>query len=551
MFLGVPSGWGSAPNENYAHAMGLGMARLRRSANLVALVAFAGVLTLALLAPVAARATSLERIGTFDTPTYATSPPGDPDRLFVVEKDGEIKLIENGDTSSFLDIESMVLSGPVDDPGALRVHGLFSMAFSPDYATDGLFYVAYSNVDDPDTEAVDEAADLHIAEFTASGDRADPASRREVLTVPYPASGDHFGGQLHFGPDAYLYVTTGDGSEHEPLDAQNLDTLYGKILRIDPAQSGSAAYSIPTDNPFVGSTPGEDEIWSYGLRNPWRFSFDRLTGDLAIGDVGETGYEEIDYAPGPDAGKGNNYGWPCREGMHPYSTEPPCDGAQSFTEPVFEYPHQTGNCSITGGYVVRDASLDDLYGRYLYADLCAGELRSLDLESPTLDRSEDLCLESPTSFGEDASGRIYVTSLAGAVYRLTATGSSGACPSDAPPNPPPLSQASPERSPPLAPPPPGDVLCGGKLATVVGSSGSETLRGTPKRDVITGRSGRDRIRGGEGNDTICGGSGRDTLRGGAGNDTLIGGPGRDRLRGGRGQDRCGAALDKAIGCTHG
>ncbi|MBK5110985.1 MAG: PQQ-dependent sugar dehydrogenase, partial [Thermoleophilia bacterium] len=184
---------------------------------------------------------------------------------------------------------------------------------------------------------------------------------------------------------------------------------------------------------FAGPTPGEDEIWSYGLRNPWRFSFDRLTGDLVIGDVGYSTWEEVDFAAGPDPGKGDNFGWNCREGMNQFSTAPPCDAAQAFTEPVFEYEHLDGNCSITGGYVVRDPALGDLYGRYLYADWCVGELRSLALEPPVLGRSEGLCVQFPTSFGEDSSGRIYVTSYYGPVYRLTAGGSSGACATDTTP----------------------------------------------------------------------------------------------------------------------
>ena len=392
--------------------------------------AFVSLLVLAMLSPAGASALSLEQVGNFATPTYVTSDPGDPDRLFVVERKGRIQLVENGQSSLFLDITSIVL-GPRDD-GAFRGLGLYSMAFSPDFETDSLFYVAYSSADDPNTANEDESFEWHLAEFTAAGDSADPASRREVLTIEYPEARLHYAGQLHFGPDGYLFASTGDGGPQGDPDgnAQNLNNLNGNILRIDPHSTPGSAYTVPADNPFAGATPGKDEIWSYGLRNPWRFSFDRLTGDLVIGDVGHGAREEVDFATGPDPGKGANFGWNCWQGTIQFSTAPPCDAEQTFTDPVFEYEHVDGNCSITGGYVVRDPALADLFGRYLYADFCVGELRSLDLESPVLGRSEGLCVQFPTSFGEDSSGRIYVTSFDGPVYRLTAGGSSGACAPD-------------------------------------------------------------------------------------------------------------------------
>ena len=392
--------------------------------------AFFSLLVLGMLCPAGARALSLEQVGNFATPTYVTSDPGDPDRLFVVERKGRIQLVENGQSSLFLDITSIVL-GPRDD-GAFRGLGLYSMAFSPEFATDSLFYVAYSSADDPNTENEDESFEWHLAEFTAAGDSADPASRREVLTIKYPEARLHYAGQLHFGPDGYLFASTGDGGPQGDPDgnAQNLNNLNGNILRIDPHSTPGSAYTVPADNPFAGEIPGKDEIWSYGLRNPWRFSFDRLTGDLVIGDVGHGAREEVDFATGADPGKGANFGWNCWQGTIQFSTAPPCDAEQTFTDPVFEYEHVDGNCSITGGYVVRDPALGDLFGRYLYADFCVGELRSLDLESPVLDRSEGLCVQFPTSFGEDSSGRIYVTSFDGPVYRLAAGGSSGACAPD-------------------------------------------------------------------------------------------------------------------------
>ena len=383
------------------------------------------------LLPAGANALSLEQVGNFSEPTYVTSDPDDPDRLFVGERSGRIQLVENGQSSLFLDIESIVLSPP--DDAAKLDHGLYSMAFSPEFAADSLFYVAYSSADDPNTANEDESGEWHLAEFTANGDSASPASRREVLAIEYPPDQEHYGGQLHFGRDGYLYASTGDGGPQGDPDgnAQDLNSLLGKMIRIDPREKGGSGYEVPTSNPFAGSTPGADEIWSYGLRNPWRFSFDRLTGDLVTGDVGYVTREEVNFALAPDPGKGANFGWNCREGTAPFSTAPLCDASQTtFTDPIFEYEHVSGNCSVTGGYVVRDPALGDLFGRYLYADFCLGELRSLDLGPPVLDRSEGFCVQFPTSFGEDSSGRIYVASLMGPVYRVAVEGSSGDCPPD-------------------------------------------------------------------------------------------------------------------------
>ena len=412
-----------------------GFARAARS--LRRFTPFLGVLGALTALPASASAVALTEVGTFERPTFVTSDPGDPDRLFVVEQAGRIRLTEDGRTSTFLDIRGIF--DPLGDP--FDEHGVWSMAFAPDYRSSRLFYLAYSGVDDPGT-VDDESGDWHIAEFEADGDTADAATRREVLTVEFPPSQYHYGGQLQFGTDDYLYASIGDGGPNgDPAgNAQDLGALLGKIVRIDPRGSGPGDYTVPADNPFAdtpGCTDGCDEIWSYGLRNPWRFSFDRLTGDVVIGDVGFDGWEEVDFETGPDPGRGDNFGWNCREAMHQFSTVPPCDDPHDLTEPLFEYEHLNGNCSITGGYVVRDTSLGDLYGRYLYADFCVGELRSLDLSSsPAQDRSEGLCVGLPISFGEDSSGRVYVTSLHGAIYRLTYAGSTGACTQDAPPQPP-------------------------------------------------------------------------------------------------------------------
>jgi glucose/arabinose dehydrogenase len=388
----------------------------------------------ALIAPAGASALELQDVGTFDRPTYVTSEPNDPNRLFVVEQAGRIQLIQGGTTTTFLNIEPLVHAlEPFGD------YGLLSIAFSPHYANNHLFYVLYTNLD----------GDWQIDEFSTNGVSADPASRRSVLSVKYPLPVNdplcspqcHYGGQLQFGPDGYLYASTGDGGPQGDPDgnAQNLQAQLGKILRIDPQGSAPGGYTVPADNPFThtaGCTDGCDEIWSYGLRNPWRFSFDRLTGDLVIGDVGYASWEEVDFETWPNAGRGHNFGWNCREGAHPGpgAASAVCTArAGTFTDPVFEYPHvDPGPCSVTGGYVVRDRSLADLYGRYLYADFCTGELRSLVLGLATAsgDRSEGLSVPRPTSFGEDADCRIYVTSFNGPIYRLTeqAGGATAGCP---------------------------------------------------------------------------------------------------------------------------
>jgi glucose/arabinose dehydrogenase len=401
---------------------------LARHPRLLAPLLIAAILAVAgLVAPASASALTLEQVGSFDRPTYVTSDPRDPNRLFVVEQAGRIMLVDNNVTE-FLDIEPLV-----HDLNPFGDYGMFSIAFSPNFANDQLFYVTYSGADDPSTMA--NESDWHLDEFRAEGDVANPASRREVLTIQPPQS--HFGGQLHFGPDGYLYASTGDGGPQGDTNgrAQDLGSLLGKILRIDPEGSAPGEYTVPADNPFTG-TAGDDEIWSFGLRHPWRFSFDRLTGNLAVSDVGWQAWEEVNFDTGPNPGRGDNYGWRCREGAHPgpgAATQVCVNGAGTFTEPVFEYAHvdPDGACSITGGYVVRDHGLGGLYGRYLYADFCVGELRSLQLGLPMAagDRSEGVAVPQPTSFGEDANCRLYVTSFNGPVYRLRepASGTTSGC----------------------------------------------------------------------------------------------------------------------------
>lgn len=370
-----------------------------------------------------AHAASLVPIGDFDAPIYVTSDPGNADRLLVAEREGRVVLVEGANRSVYADLGALVQCC-----GGER--GLLSIAAAPDFATSGRFYAAYTGT----PSAGGALGDIHVDAFRPNPGGGAPL-RERIATIGHSADDNHNGGQLQFGPDGYLYVSTGDGGgAGDPEEnAQDLNSLLGKVLRIEPRPGETPGYAIPSDNPFVG-VAGLDEIWSYGLRNPWRFSFDRLNGDLVIADVGQARREEVDLAvsPGPGVvgGRGANYGWNCMEGSMPYSLAPAsCDGLSSFTEPVFEYPHAdpgTGGafgCSITGGYVVRDPAVPELYGRYLYADFCEGELRSVALPSSPGglaggDRSEGLSVLNPVSFGEDAAARIYVVAQDGPVYRL-------------------------------------------------------------------------------------------------------------------------------------
>jgi glucose/arabinose dehydrogenase len=351
-----------------------------------------------------AGAVSLQPIGNFNDPIYITSPPGDP-RLFVVERPGYIEVVHDGVTSQFLDIHTLT----TEPEGTVR--GLLSMAFDPNYATNGLFYVFYTGTAPPDARE----GFIHVDEFHVSSNPnvADVASRRPVLTITQPSTMDHpetAGGQLQFGKDGLLYISVGDGGDRST--PQNLALLNGKILRIDPHGAAPGQYSIPPSNPYASSGTARHEIWASGFRNPWRFSFDDATGDLIIADVGEDLSEEIDLAPASSGlGRGADFGWPACEGF-----AGSCPGT---TLPVFAYPHTdpggdvAHGCAIIGGYVYRGTQIPELPGRYLYADLCTGELRSIKLAVPSAgdDRPESApgALTAPQSFGEDASGNLYVT----------------------------------------------------------------------------------------------------------------------------------------------
>jgi glucose/arabinose dehydrogenase len=356
----------------------------------------------------AAAGVKLVSVGSFSAPVYVTAPRGDRRRIFVVEQAGTIRVIRAGKRlpTPFLDIRSIVKAG--------GEQGLLSMAFAPDYATTKRFYVNYT----------DKAGLQRIAEYrAATADRANSSSARTVLRYD-GVEDNHNGGLIVFGPDRLLYAGTGDGGgandQHGARgNAQDLGSLLGKILRIDPRRSGSRPYSVPASNPFVGRDGAQPEIYSYGLRNPWRFSFDRTTGDLTIGDVGQNAVEEIDFARKGEA-RGVNYGWRPLEGTRRNFQEP----APGAVAPVLELSHSSGNCSVTGGYVVRDRGVPALTGRYVYGDLCKGELRSVRVGagSATGDRAIPgvAKVDQLSSFGEDARGRVYAVSLDGPVYRLAA-----------------------------------------------------------------------------------------------------------------------------------
>jgi glucose/arabinose dehydrogenase len=347
----------------------------------------------------ARRGMGLKRIGSFDAPVYVTGAPGFPKLLFVVEQPGRVLVLQGGRRRTFLDMRGLVSYGGEE--------GLLSVAFPPDYARSKRFYVYYN----------DNAGDIRVDEFRRrTATRASSGSRRPVIRIPHPVNSNHNGGQLQFLDDL-LYFGTGDGGAggDPPNNAQNKDVLLGKLLRIDPRPSGGKPYSVPSSNPFVGRD-GRDEIYSYGLRNPFRFSFDTTHGQprIAIGDVGQDRFEELDYVTVGRA-NGANFGWDAFEGYAEYDTPDP----GGTVKPIFTYGRGRG-CTIIGGYVVRDRRLPGLRGRYLYADLCEGELRALTpgLKRASGDRKLGLRVESPSSFGEDQRGRLYAVSLEGPVYRL-------------------------------------------------------------------------------------------------------------------------------------
>lgn len=405
----------------------------------------------------------------FSSPVFATSAPGDPNRLYVVEKDlGRIALLDlaTGARSTFLSIPTSQLTTGGEQ-------GLLSLAFHPNYQSNGLFYVNLVNAN----------GDVEVHSYTRSAGNPDVANATgtTVITVPHPGQTNHNGGTVLFGPDGYLYVSIGDGGGGgDPGEnAQNINSLLGKILRLDinsDAFPGDATrnYAIPAGNPFVG-VAGADEIWAYGLRNPWRISFDSATGDLYIADVGQSAREEIDFQPAGTGGR--NYGWDTREGTLFFEGS----NSPAFVDPIFEYDRTLGQ-SVTGGYVYHGPA-PGMQGSYLFADFLSNRVWSLRVQNgvavDVIERTSQIStggapLSQIVSFGVDGNGALYAISLAGTIYRLTPSAAAG--------------------------------------------DGNDTISGLGGNDVIAGGIGNDIIDGGTGNDTISGGAGVDRMAGGAGAD---------------------------------
>jgi glucose/arabinose dehydrogenase len=340
----------------------------------------------------------------FAAPVFVTAPPGDTNRLFVVEQGGTIRVLHHDSlrVTPFLDVSGHIVSG--------GEQGLLSLAFHPAYAQNSRFFVYFT----------DKHGDTRVVRYRVSADPdiADSTSGDTILATPQPFS-NHNGGLLLFGPDGKLYVGLGDGgSGGDPLgNGQNLGTVLGKILRLDV---DLPAPYVPADNPFVGTAGARGEIWLYGLRNPWRFSFDRTAADLYVADVGQSAWEEVDVLPSGGPG-GQNLGWNVMEGNHCYAASS-CDRT-GLLPPLAEYTHSDG-CSVTGGYVYRGTRVSSLQGLYLYGDFCSGWVRSFRYangqateprEWPALAVSGGL-----SSFGEDPRGDVYLTTLSGNLYRIVA-----------------------------------------------------------------------------------------------------------------------------------
>jgi len=405
------------------------------------LIRVAGIVavSLALLMAGGAEALTLQQVGgPFDQPTYVSSDPDDAGRLLVAEREGTVRLVQGGSASEFADLSAAVGCGG-DCEGE---RGLMSIALAPDFGASGRLYAVYAS---------DADGAIHVDELRSEDPGRESAElERNLVTIPHPGPpNNHYGGQLQFGRDGYLYLSTGDGGgANDPShNAQDPASPLGKILRIDPDSTG--AY----------------EVWSSGLRNPFRFSFDALSGDMTIADVGQGQREEIDFAPSPFpglvGGEDANYGWNCREGLLPGLGEPDplcaTPPAAGFVEPVFDYPHTPDpelggdRCSIIGGYVARDAALGALYGHYVYGDYCSGALRALKLPAAASGRAGGDCslglkVDNPVSFGEDAAGRLYVVEQGGAVSRLAGP-PPAACPAPPPPPPPVPPQSRPSLRP--------------------------------------------------------------------------------------------------------
>ena len=372
------------------------------------------------LAQPAITLTPLGTGGVVSAPLHAASPNDGSGRIFVVSQEGVIKIFQGGAylSTPFLDISSLVTFNDEQ--------GLLSMEFHPDYVDNGWFYVYYvDNLTTPGS--------VTIARYTVSSDPnvADPSSAQIVLVVPNPFDDTHRGGRLEFGPDGYLYAGIGDsGGVGDPENrAQNTSSLFGKLLRLDVNGTGAVPcgqadpmpYAVPPTNPFVGVAGACEEIWAYGFRNPWRFSFDRATDDLFIADVGEDSWEEIDLQPAGSTG-GQNYGWRLMEADHCFDPPTNCDDG-TLTHPIFEYAHiPAGRCAVIGGFRYRGTLVPDLVGMYVYGDLCSGEVFAATQSGGTW---SSVVLKDTTfvisGFGEDEAGELYLTNLSGLVYRVEQT----------------------------------------------------------------------------------------------------------------------------------
>ena len=341
-----------------------------------------------------------------DAPIFLTAPPGDS-RLFILERPGRIRVLQNGNllATPFLDIRPLTTTS--------GERGLLSLAFHPQYASNGYFFIYYTNL----------AGDIVIERRQVSAGNAnvaDPLSALTILTIPHPTFSNHYGGLLSFGPDGYLTAGTGDGGSagDPPGNAQNTNVLLGKLLRLDVnASTVAQPYAIPPGNPFA-TAGGRAEIWAYGLRNPWRYAFDVPAQLLYIADVGQANWEEVDVRPVGQAG--NNYGWNIMEGLHCYNSAS-CNQA-GLVLPAIEYGHDTaGGCSITGGYVYRGTALPELAGQYLYSDYCSGWLKSFSYGNGTASAVTDWGITNVgniLSFGQDAQNELYMLSGTGKVYQI-------------------------------------------------------------------------------------------------------------------------------------
>ena len=375
-----------------------------------------------------------------DEPLYATAPPGDADRLFVVEQPGRVRVIDlTVDPPALVGTPFLDITGRVVN--SANEQGLLGLAFHPDFQSNGFFYVDYTGA----------GGATRVSRFAVTGadpNVADSSTEQVLLTISQP-QGNHNGGWIGFSPlDGMLYIATGDGggagdngSGHTPGTGNSQDitnNLLGKMLRIDvdTTTAPGGSYGIPPGNPFVGVT-GDDEIWSYGLRNPWRNAFDSETGDLYIADVGQNLWEEVDFQPASSTG-GENWGWRCREGAHTFSTGGACSSTASI-DPVYEYSHGGSpfRCSVTGGEVYRGCAVPDLQGTYFLADLCSSQIWSLRMAggvaTEVADRTAELAptgagsLSLITSFGRDALGELYIVARGGDLFRVVPDGVESQC----------------------------------------------------------------------------------------------------------------------------